>query len=58
MDEDEHRAFDSMWDLPEDHNDNRIDVNDVLAGVAPIDISHVGGEFQAILEDDSLTEGR
>jgi hypothetical protein len=26
MDEDERQAFDTMWDLPEDHNDNQIDV--------------------------------
>jgi hypothetical protein len=58
MDEDERRTLDTIWDLPEEYDDDPINVNDVLNGIAPIDISHVGGEFQAILEDDMRKEGQ
>jgi hypothetical protein len=58
MGEDERRTLDAIWDLPEDYDDDVIDVDDVLDGIAPIDISHVSGEFQAILEDDLRKEGR
>ena len=58
MDEDECRAFDIIQDLPDNYNNDPINVNDMFDGVAPINISHTDGEFQAILEDDMWKEGQ
>ena len=57
MDEDERAAFDAARDIPEDDNDgyiteNEMNIEDVLDGTTPIDLSHAGGEFQHIIEEE------
>jgi hypothetical protein len=57
MDEDERAAFEAARDMPEDDNDgyvteNEINFNDVLDGTTLIDLSHAGGEFQDIIDEE------
>lgn len=57
MDEDERAAFDAARDIPENHDDDfvtddEIDINDVLDGRTQIDLSHAGGEFQDIIDEE------
>jgi hypothetical protein len=60
MDEDERRAFDRLRDIPDNIPDNMgdcpIDIDNVLDGSTRIDISHAGGEFQQMLEEDVRKE--
>jgi hypothetical protein len=57
MDEDERTAFEAARDRPEDDDDgyvteNEININDVLDGTTRIDLSHAGGEFQDIIDEE------
>jgi hypothetical protein len=57
MDEDQRAIYDAARDIPEVPNDgyvtdNEMDINDVLDGTTRIDLSHAGGEFQHILEEE------
>ena len=59
MDVDERAAFEAARDIPEDDNhddgyvtDNEININDVLDGTTRIDLSHAGGEFQDIIDEE------
>ena len=60
MSEEERRAFEGLRDLlePQDHDDQFIDIDDVIDGNAAFNISHAGGEFQEILEDFQSQEQR
>ena len=49
-------------DIPEDEDgyitDSRLmDINNVLNGNASLDLSHTGGEFQQIMEEESIKSG-
>ena len=59
MDEDEHAIFDAARDIPDNDDDgyvteNEININDVIDGTTQIDLSHAGGEFQHIIEEEIL----
>jgi hypothetical protein len=56
MNEHERHAFDKLRDIPEDHDDEEIYIADVLDGSTPLDISHAGGEFVELLEEDLRKE--
>ncbi|KAG6894438.1 hypothetical protein C0993_011454 [Termitomyces sp. T159_Od127] len=52
------RALDEIRDIPEDsntldHNDaNWVDIDKVIEGQASINLSHAGGEFQELFEEE------
>jgi hypothetical protein len=56
MNEEERMAYDAARDVPEDDGyvteGEAMDINDVLDGTAELNVSHTGGEFQHILEEE------
>lgn len=56
MNEEERMAYDAARDIPEDDGyiteDEPMNIHDVLNGNAELDLSHAGGEFQLILEEE------
>lgn len=57
MNEDECTVYNAAQDIPEDWNDgyvikNKMDINDVLNGMTQMEFSHVGKEFQHIIEEE------
>ena len=59
IDEDEHAIFNAARDIPNNDNDgyvteNEININDVINGTTQIDLSHAGGQFQHIIEEEIL----
>ena len=59
MDEFKRRAMESLRDIPEDESELcglGSDIGNILDGSVPLDLSHAGGEFNQILEEDLRTE--
>lgn len=64
MSEEDHIAYDAAWDIPEDDSDGYVtdcgpmDINDVFDGTAQLNVSHAGGEFQQIMEEELRQQNR
>ena len=60
MNEEERMAYDAAWDVPEDDGyvteDKPMNINDVIDGTAELNLSHAGGEFQYIVEEELYQE--
>jgi hypothetical protein len=58
MDEVQRRSIEALHDIPEgsDQADDGLGINDILDGSTPLDLSHAGGEFSQLLEEDLRTE--
>ena len=59
MNEEERMAYDASWDIPKDDDhdwyfteDKPMNIIDVLDGTAELNLSHAGGEFQHIVEEE------
>jgi hypothetical protein len=58
MNEEERMAYDAARDIPEDEDDGYVtedepmNIMDILDGTAELNLSHAGGEFQHIVEDE------
>jgi hypothetical protein len=55
MNEEERMAYNAAQDIPDDGyiNENEpMNINDVLDGTAELNLSHAGGEFQLIVEEE------
>jgi hypothetical protein len=55
MNDEQRASYDAARDIPDDGyvtEHEPMDINDVLDGTAQLDISHAGGEFQHIMEEE------
>ncbi len=58
MNEEECVAYNAAQDIPEAEDDGYttdyepMDIGDVLDGTVQLDVSHAGGEFQQIIEEE------
>jgi hypothetical protein len=61
MNEEEHLAYDAACDIPDDgyvDEGGPMDINDVLDGTMTLNLSHAGGEFQNIIEEEYISKAR
>ena len=63
MNDEQHASYDAACDIPEDDDgyitDHKLmDINDILNGTALLDLSHAGGEFQHIMEEELHQQNR
>jgi hypothetical protein len=64
MSEEDRIAYDAARDIPENQDDGYVtdcepmDINDVLDGTAQLDVSHAGGEFRQIMEEELHQQSR
>ena len=59
MDEFKCRAIEALQDIPEDDSELYVlssDISNILEGSIPLDLSHAGGEFNQLLEEDLCSE--
>ncbi|KAF8224371.1 hypothetical protein L208DRAFT_1311939 [Tricholoma matsutake] len=58
MDEVQCCAIKAHHDIPEgsDQGDDGLGINNILDGSTPLSLSHAGGEFNQILEEDLHTK--
>ena len=57
MSDEQCASYDAVQDIPEDDDGyvtdhEPMDINDVLDGTAQLDLSHAGGKFQHIMEEE------
>jgi Txe/YoeB family toxin of Txe-Axe toxin-antitoxin module len=61
MNNEERQNFEKARDIPDrglDNDSNLMNIDDILDGSTIMGLSHAGGEFQQILEEDLLTENQ
>jgi hypothetical protein len=63
MNDEQRASYDAVRDIPEDDDGyvtdhEPMDINDVLDGTAQLDLSHAGGEFQHIMEEELHQQNR
>lgn len=63
MSEEDCITYDLVWDIPEDNDGymtdcGPMDINNILDGTTQLNVSHAGGEFQQIMEEELHQQSR